>query len=73
MVENHQLDLLRTVDESTWDIRANDITIGKRSLSADGRVRFEPQLPYLYLPGDYYKVLVDEINGLHGETICKKD
>jgi len=27
-------------------------------------------LPFLYLPADYYKVLADEINGLHGGTVC---
>ena len=30
-------------------------------------MRFEPQLPFLYLPRDYYRVFVNNINKLYGD------
>ena len=72
--KDNKMCLLRTVSNTSWDIKANEIKISlndkTQELTAAGRVRFEPQLPYLYLPAAYYKVVVDEMNALHGGNVC---
>lgn len=62
-----ELYMIRTAHKGTWDLRANIIQVGKEKLAEESRIRFEPQLPYLYLPRDYYRVFVKIINKLYSD------
>ena len=64
------LTLMRTANKSTWDLRANLLKLGEDHLAKEGLVRFEPQLPYLYLPKAYYKSFTKTINSKWGKDIC---
>ena len=37
-----QLQMIRTADKKTWDIKANLIEIGKEKLAEKSMIRFEP-------------------------------
>jgi hypothetical protein len=63
-----KLELIRTHDKGTWDLRANLIEVGKEKLAEDSIVKFEPQLPYLYLPRDYYRLFIGVIEKLYSDV-----
>ena len=44
------------------------IEVGKEKLTESSRIRFEPQLPYLYLPRDYYRDFTKAIKKLFSDT-----
>ena len=60
--------MIRTANKATWDIRANLLQVGKHKLAEDSLIRFEPQLPYLYLPKLYYKLFVVTLNKIFSES-----
>ena len=62
-----ELELIRTVNTSTWDVKANQIIIGDTTRAELSDIRFDPQLPYLYLPRDYYRVFTENINKLYSD------
>jgi len=59
--------MIRTADKTTWDINAEQIEVGKEKLAKKSRIRFEPQLPYLYLPMDYYREFTKAIKNLYSD------
>ena len=64
---------MRTASTSTWDLKTNKLQIGDKELAQKGFVRFEPQLPYLYLPEAFYKIFAEEINKKYDKKICDID
>lgn len=62
-----KLELIRTPDKGSWDLRANFIEIGTEKLAEASMIRFEPQLPYLYLPRTYYRAFVEAIQKLYSD------
>ena len=70
------LQMMRTAHKGTWDLKCNMVKIGKEKIAEKANIRFEPQLPYLYLPKDYYRAFVDSINKLYedpnvyGKKVC---
>ena len=57
------LELIRTKNKTTWDLRCSRITLDKFELSnKEYRVRFEPQMPYIYLPSLGWQVFASIIN-----------
>jgi len=68
-----KLELIRTAGKDTWDLRANLIEVGKETLAEGSMIRFEPQLPYLYLPRDYYRLFVKVIEKLYSDVAMYGD
>lgn len=67
------LKLIRTASTKTWDIKTSMLKIGGEFLARTGFVRFEPQLPYLYLPAEHYKTFAGEVNKKFGKKACDID
>jgi len=49
------------------------VKVGQTKITDETRVRFSPQLPYLYLPEDIYEKVIDQVESAYGETICDRD
>jgi len=65
--------MIRTVSEKTWDVKCNFMNLDKTDagLSVDGTlVRFDPGLPYLYLPTSIFTDFVKFMNGKYGASTC---
>lgn len=79
--KNSNLNLIRTVKNDSWDLQMNFFKLGQDNLSTYGLIRFEPQLPWLYLPMDFFEVFAAKMNVLYfadypevcstTENICK--
>ena len=47
----------RTLNKGTWDLQGEKFKLGNSiEIAQETVVRFEPQLPYLYLPNAYYEI-----------------
>ena len=73
------LNLIKTRNKGTWDLRMKKFAIqsadGDSENSMTGRYffRFEPQLPYLYLPAVLYNNFTDYIKNKYPEIECDED
>jgi hypothetical protein len=75
------IDVVRTSNNKSWDLAADQMKIGTEELIGaydDGwknLVRFEPQLPWIYLPQDLYEKFADYVNRKYRvigqEIICR--
>ena len=69
---------IRTINKTTWDLNLESMKLGsgnaRENLADDARLRFEPQLPYIYLPTEIFKKFAAVVNAEfalpHIEPIC---
>ena len=73
-----ELNRIRTKNKTTWDINLDNVAInhggGKDKIATDLSLRLEPQLPYIYFPGNVYKKFSEYINKeyekIYMEPVC---
>jgi len=54
--------VFRTISTKTWSLRSDYFGFGNSKLVEEAELRFEPQLPYMYLPNNYFNLFVLNIN-----------
>jgi hypothetical protein len=66
IAKDSEFTFLRTVDATSWDISAEHINYGTSPIKlTSAKVRFEPGLPYLYLPHSAFHSLTYWIHKRH--------
>jgi hypothetical protein len=64
--------MIHTEDTSTWRVRLSKSLVGGNTLVFDSArfVLIEPQLPYLYLPENDFKIVANKLAGIYEDIIC---
>ena len=72
--QGRTLSVIRTIDTKSWDLRAEDYTVGEQKGTLDGvRLRLDPGLPYLYVPKEIFDQFADVVKQKTKIDACKND
>ena len=67
---------IKTKNKTTWDMDLASFKLSsiKEDVGDDGTLRFEPQLPYIYVPNGMWATFTKEINGryssIYDNPVC---
>lgn len=64
--ENREMQVMRTRHKGTWDLRCKELKLDTGPLGSWSTIRFEPQLPYLYLAKNMFQKFKKDINDRYG-------
>jgi hypothetical protein len=66
------ISVISTVDDKTWGVRMNHFFINNQSIFQQDKavVRFEPSLPFIYIPTQEWTLFSISIENLYGDIKC---